>query len=93
MKTKQHRLNATAQIVVATWASLTGKSESATASWLIENAIPAMTDRIAGALAFKELEGLQKLNEARLKGEQLVGRQQLELEKIAARRRKGGDAK
>ena len=93
MKTKQHRLNATAQIVVATWAALTGKSESATASWLIENAIPAMTDRVAGALAFKELEGLQKLHEARLKGEKLVGQQQLELKKITARREKKGGAK
>jgi hypothetical protein len=84
MKTgsKQHRLNGTAQVVVKTWAELTGKSESWIASYLIVNAIQTFDDRIHGHHALAELEAMQAVNEARRKSAKKMSTAQMKLDEV-----------
>lgn len=81
-QSKQHRLNSTAQVVVRTWAELTGKSESWIASYLVVNAVQTFDDRIHGHHALAELEAIQAVNEARRKSAKQLSTAQMELDAV-----------
>ena len=70
--TKQHRLNTGAQKVVTDWASLTGWSESRTASWFIINCGAAMSDHLSGRQAKLELDAAVKKHIVEAKAAKLM---------------------
>jgi uncharacterized protein YecE (DUF72 family) len=92
-KTKQHRLSAEAQEVVKHWASLTGWSESGTASWFIINTSKVMGDARNSALAKEELDAqvrvasVEKLAAKKLATAEL-GLRDIQTKRAGARRAK-----
>ena len=85
--TKQHRLNTGAQKVVTDWASLTGWSESRTASWFIITTEAALRDRLCAEQARAELNLTVEKHVVEKKARKLMAQANLKLSTMFARRR------